>query len=176
MSGRFRAVCEATPSKKAASDLCPERPLVFPSSSSMALENIMAQTAHIADLERLEDEIDDALIQRSTDDPMIVDLKRRKLHLRDEIELFRYKPTVRGEHNELLDCRMAMLGLDPHVIECGDRETFDQINRRCTRCGFREACTVDLKRDPNNPVWESYCPNSATLNALTEAWWPSNIV
>jgi len=25
---------------------------------------------------------------------------------------------------------------------------------------------VDLKRDPNNLVWEAYCPNSAALNAL----------
>jgi hypothetical protein len=40
----------------------------------------------------------------------------------------------------------------------------------------REACAVDFKRDPNNPVWESYCPNSGTLNTLTEAWWPTNIV
>jgi hypothetical protein len=49
----------------------------------------MAKPAHIADFERLEEEIDEALIQKSTDDPMIVDLKRRKSHLRNEIELLR---------------------------------------------------------------------------------------
>jgi hypothetical protein len=58
------------------------------------------QPAHIADLERrqkaLEKEIADALTHTSSDDPMIVDLKRRVLHLRDEItlELERLRPKV----------------------------------------------------------------------------------
>jgi len=75
------------------------------------------------------------------------------------------------EYNDLLCCRMAMLGLDLDAIERSDGETFDQIQRQCTSCSFREACAVDLERDPNNPVWEAYCPNSGTLNALTETWW-----
>lgn len=75
------------------------------------------------------------------------------------------------EPDELLDCRMAMLGLDLHTIESGDCETVDKIRRQCTSCGYREACAVDLKRDPNNPVWETYCPNSGALIALAEASW-----
>jgi hypothetical protein len=75
------------------------------------------------------------------------------------------KPTI-SAHNNLLYRRMAMLDL--HAIECGDSETFDEIKRRCATCSFWEACAVDLKRDPTNPVWEAYCPNSAELNALTE--------
>jgi hypothetical protein len=81
------------------------------------------------------------------------------------------KPTTHDQSDDLLDCRMAMLGLDLHEIERSDGETFNQIRRQCTSCGFRETCAVDLKRDPNNPVWETYCPNSGTLNALTETWW-----
>jgi hypothetical protein len=46
--------------------------------------------ARISDLERrhkvLEAEIAEALLHRSADDPMVADLKRRKLHIRDEIE------------------------------------------------------------------------------------------
>jgi len=46
---------------------------------------------HIADLERrhqtLKDEIAKALTHTSSDDLMIIDLKRRMLHLRDELEL-----------------------------------------------------------------------------------------
>lgn len=73
------------------------------------------------------------------------------------------------EHDDLLDCRMAMLGLD--AIQ-GD-DAYKEIRRRCRSCGFREACAVDLERDPNNPVWETYCPNSATLVALArESWLP----
>ena len=72
-------------------------------------------------------------------------------------------------HDDLLDCRMAMLGLD--LIE--DDDAYNEIRRRCTRCGYREACAVDLKRDPNNPVWETYCPNSGMLVALAaESWLP----
>ena len=80
------------------------------------------------------------------------------------------KPTTHNEH-DLLYCRMLMLGLDLYAIEVEDSETFDKIKQRCTSCGFQEACAVDLKRDPNSPVWETYCPNSATLFVLTETWW-----
>ena len=51
----------------------------------------MAKPAHIADLERrhkaLEKEAAEALTRTSSDDLMIADLKRRILHLRDELEL-----------------------------------------------------------------------------------------
>lgn len=48
---------------------------------------------HLTDLKHrhkvLEDEIADALRHRSTDDLIIADLKRRKLHLKDEMERLR---------------------------------------------------------------------------------------
>lgn len=54
----------------------------------------MSKPDHISDLERrqqaLENEIEKALHHCSADDLMIVDLKRRMLHLRDEIERLRY--------------------------------------------------------------------------------------
>jgi len=59
----------------------------------MKLENIMTIQANIADLEKrhkiLEDEITEALRHRSIDDLIIVDLKRRKLHIKEEIERLR---------------------------------------------------------------------------------------
>jgi hypothetical protein len=73
--------------------------------------------------------------------------------------------------DELLACRMAMLGLDPDTIESAEFYIFAEIRRRCANCWAREACAVDLKRDPNNPVWEAYCPNSDTLIALAQAQW-----
>ena len=83
------------------------------------------------------------------------------------------KPATPDQNDELLDCRMAMLGLDLGAIERGAGDIFNEIRRRCMSCGYREACAVDLKRDPNNPVWETYCPNSGTLIALAEAQWLS---
>ena len=54
----------------------------------------MARPDHIADLERrhkaLKEEIAKALTHTSSDDMMIVDLKRRMLHLRDELERLRH--------------------------------------------------------------------------------------
>jgi len=50
----------------------------------------MPKPDHIADLERrqhtLEEEIAKALLHCPTDDPMVADLKRRMLHLKNELE------------------------------------------------------------------------------------------
>ena len=81
------------------------------------------------------------------------------------------KSSATYKTDDLLHCRMAMLGLDLHAIESHDKETIDEIKRRCKSCDDREACVVDLKRDPNNPVWAAYCPNSRTFNSLAEVWW-----
>ena len=76
------------------------------------------------------------------------------------------KQTAPDEHDHLLYCRMVMLGLDNYPVESADSRTFDKIKHRCARCGVREPCAVDLKRDPNNPVWQVHCPNTGVLNAL----------
>lgn len=58
----------------------------------------MALQAHIVELERkhkhLESELHDALIHLSTDDLRIVELKRRKLMVRDEIARLTQAATV----------------------------------------------------------------------------------
>ena len=79
------------------------------------------------------------------------------------------KPATCDERDDLLSFRMAMLGLDPHAIGWRYAETFDKMKRHCASCSLREACAVDLKRDPNNQVWEAYCPNSGALNALVRS-------
>ena len=55
----------------------------------------MPKPDHIYDLERrqraLEEELTKALLQYSSDDLLIADLKRRRLILRDEIERLRHE-------------------------------------------------------------------------------------
>jgi hypothetical protein len=103
-------LCEACPSKKACRDwldrmprsvafaprFCPSADILFElkvdqpicnrTRSHIESENITRGPAHIADLERLEDEIDENLIRKSPDDSSIVDLKCRRLYLRNEID------------------------------------------------------------------------------------------
>jgi hypothetical protein len=78
---------------------------------------------------------------------------------------------AKDDHGALLDCRVAMLGLDLSVIESASAKMFEDIKSRCTSCSVRDDCIADLKRDPNDPVWETYCPNAAALIGLARAWW-----
>jgi hypothetical protein len=71
----------------------------------------------------------------------------------------------------LLTCRMSMLGLDPFAVETDNKDTSEEIMRRCVSCGYRDACAVDLERDPNDPIWETYCPNASTFLGLVESSW-----
>jgi len=73
--------------------------------------------------------------------------------------------------HDLLDCRMAMLGLDLSAVESCDGAMFEAITRACAACKSRKSCELDLRRDPNDPVWETYCPNTARLVALPETCW-----
>ena len=83
----------------------------------------------------------------------------------------RTKRATREAHDELLGCRMAMVGLDLFAIKGGNNAILEEIMQRCENCDYREACAVDVKRDPNNPVWETYCPNAKALLRLADESW-----
>lgn len=52
----------------------------------------MTNPAFIVDLERLEDEIDEALLHCPNDNSqMFVELRRRQAHLKEQIERFRHE-------------------------------------------------------------------------------------
>jgi hypothetical protein len=71
----------------------------------MALGNVMTKSAYIANLEQLEDEIGEVLIHEVINDLTLSELKRRKLHLRDEIERLRQEPIKPSEPDKTLCCR-----------------------------------------------------------------------
>ena len=79
-------------------------------------------------------------------------------------------PKAPISREELLDCRAEMLGLDLNALE-NRIEILREIKQRCSRCASAKTCELDLRRDPNDPVWETYCPNTATLMALPDACW-----
>jgi hypothetical protein len=58
----------------------------------------MAIESHLAELEKrhqaLEQEINDALTHPSTDDLKLVELKRRKLHVKDEITRLKHDVSI----------------------------------------------------------------------------------
>jgi hypothetical protein len=90
-----RAWLDAMPeSVPAAPRFCPNADILFELRvDQVGIDRLYAQNhcASVADLERFEDELDDLLIQKAADDPMIADLKRRREQLRDEIEWLRHK-------------------------------------------------------------------------------------
>ena len=51
----------------------------------------MKKAVHVADFERLEEEINEALLHCPPDDQMFVELRRRQLHLKEEIERLRHE-------------------------------------------------------------------------------------
>jgi len=77
---------------------------------------------------------------------------------------------IRNAHadssDDLLASRAAMLGLDFGALESRGGGTVEKLKQLCISCDCRGSCELDLRRDPNDPVWETYCPITATLIAL----------
>lgn len=68
---------------------------------TQTMEGLVEEPASIADLERLEVDIEEALIShidKPADDSIIADLERRKLHLIYEIERLRRQYCVASLH------------------------------------------------------------------------------
>lgn len=85
------------------------------------------------------------------------------------------KSSASIRHDDLLECRLTIIGLDFDTIARDNSETIEKIRQRCMNCSHRAACAMDLNRYPKNLVWEAYCPNSGLLNALmaltkAQAW------
>lgn len=75
------------------------------------------------------------------------------------------------EAADLLLSRMAALDLDPNETSQTEPATFQDLQRVCTMCESHRRCARDLARDPGAPTWKDYCPNAATLMALSAQPW-----
>ncbi len=67
---------------------------------------------------------------------------------------------------DLLLHRMATLGLDLDEVSRITR-TFQDLQRVCSLCESKRRCARALASDSANPAWKDYCPNAATLVALS---------
>lgn len=72
---------------------------------------------------------------------------------------------------DLLLRRMAALDLDRDEVSQTERRTFQDLQRVCTMCESKRRCARDLARDSDDPAWEDYCPNVATLKMLNALPW-----
>jgi hypothetical protein len=92
MSGRLRAACEDCSPHRRLLHSSVRCSLFFSSRITECSGDTVPKPDHIFDLERrqqvLEEEIARALLNCSPDDPMVGDLRRRMLHLREELERF----------------------------------------------------------------------------------------
>ena len=120
----------------------------------------MAMQAHLVELERkhkiLENELHEALVHLSTDDLQIVELKRRKLMVKDEIERLKHtaerntalaKHCFRATHHRRLasggaQCQLHCLDGDDH-LQCDDH---------CEPAGYLVACAATAYAPASSPT------------------------
>jgi hypothetical protein len=67
---------------------------------------------------------------------------------------------------DLLERRMAAVGLSTGEIARSQPEVLRDLQRVCGQCAVERRCTRDLDRDERDRVWRDYCPNVVTLDAL----------
>ena len=79
---------------------------------------------------------------------------------------FRVLACLGPNATDLLERRMAALGLDPIAVSTAAPQTFRDLQRICSFCESPRRCLRDLARDPAIPAWKDYCPNAKTLMAL----------
>ncbi len=74
---------------------------------------------------------------------------------------------------DLLLGRMAALDLERNEVSRIQPRTFQDLQRVCSLCQYHRRCARELAHDPNDPAWQGYCPNVATLKALAAMPWAS---
>lgn len=68
---------------------------------------------------------------------------------------------------DLLQRRLAQLGLDQAQIWRTAPATLQDLQRVCSMCGQQRRCGRDLTRGASTGALQKYCPNTGTLRALT---------
>jgi hypothetical protein len=62
--------------------------------------------------------------------------------------------------------RLSSLGLDEAELARSEPGVLHDLQRVCSFCVDKSQCMHELKSDPNDTTWQTYCPNMPTLEAL----------
>lgn len=62
--------------------------------------------------------------------------------------------------------RLASLGLDQSEITRSEPAVIQDLQRVCSLCADKRQCTHELRHDPADTNWQTYCPNMTTFEAL----------
>jgi hypothetical protein len=66
----------------------------------------------------------------------------------------------------LLYERMRALGISKADVDEAAQGVMRDLERTCACCNKEGMCAKDLTERPDDPIWQSYCPNAFTLDAL----------
>ena len=66
----------------------------------------------------------------------------------------------------LLFERMRALGISKAEVHKTAQGVMWDLERTCACCNKEGVCAKDLAKRPDDPVWQSYCPNAFTFDAL----------
>ncbi|HXF88241.1 MAG TPA: hypothetical protein VNK48_07815 [Xanthobacteraceae bacterium] len=75
------------------------------------------------------------------------------------------------EAARLLSCWMAVFDIDPLKVSRIEPQVSEDLKANCVRCHSRRRCLADLVRDGGDAEWQHYCPDAATLLALSALPW-----
>ncbi len=67
---------------------------------------------------------------------------------------------------DLLEKRLAVLGLAPDDIETVSPRLLNDLRRTCSHCAVKGQCAKDIAHQPHDAVWKGYCPNADTITGL----------
>lgn len=67
---------------------------------------------------------------------------------------------------DLLEKRLAVLGLSPDDIEIVSPKLLNDLRRTCSHCAVKGQCAKDIAHQPHDAVWKGYCPNADTITGL----------
>ena len=73
------------------------------------------------------------------------------------------------ESADLLPRRLSALHLEAQTLFKEQPLLANDLQKHCSLCLTKGQCKHDLDKRPDDPAWQSYCPNTMTLMAVSKA-------